>query len=294
MRSLHVHSGRRARALAATRDVVTLLELRTGTLVTATAVTAALAAGQDSPGVLAALAAAAFSSCCGAVSLKHWLDRDRDGCMPRVHDRPLPSGRLAPNVALGLGVGLMLLPLAAEGPLGPGATLYLLGGAVAYALVSTAWLQRRTPLSAVGAGTAGSFAALAGWQTAAATLRPAPMMLAGVLFLWGATHSWSFAIARTDDAHEGRVPPLGAAEGRGRAAHSVAASAVGLVTWSVVLGAFLPWPYLVVAVPGGLWFLSRAARLTGDPSARRAWRLGTLSEVHLLILLGSVAVTALI
>ena len=274
------------------RDVIALLKLRIGTLITATAVASAVAAGQRSALTLVTLAAAAFLSSCGASSLNHWLDRDLDARMERTRDRPLPSGRLAPNVALGLGVALTLLPLAGAGVLGPGATFYLLAGAVTYAVVYTAWLKRRTPFSVVWGGAAGSFAALAGWQTAAGTLRPAPLILAGVLFLWTPSHFWSFAIAREHD-YRGNVPTLVAIAGRERAARAVAASALGLATWSILLGAFLTWPYLVFAVPSGVWFFALAVRLARDPSAARAWSLFKLSGVHLLVVLAGLAATGL-
>jgi protoheme IX farnesyltransferase len=275
------------------RDVVTLLKLRIGALITATAVAAALAAGQHDPRTLLVLAVAALLSSCGASSLNHWLDRDLDARMARTCERPLPSGRLAPSVALGLGIGLVLLPITAEGTLGPGATLYLLAGAATYALVYTAWLKRRTPFSIVWGGAAGSFAALAGWQTASSTFRPAPIILAGVLFLWTPSHFWSFAIAREHDYRAGGVPTLVAIAGIRRAGRAVAAGAAGLVVWSILLGAFLPWPYLVFAVPSGVWFLALALRLGRDPSPARAWSLFKLSGVHLLIVLAGLTAAGL-
>lgn len=276
------------------RDLVTLLKLRIGVLITATAVAAAVAAGQHEPRTLLVLAAAALLSSSGASSLNHWFDRDLDARMTRTCERPLPSGRLAPSVALGLGVALCLLPLVAEGTLGPGATLYLLAGAATYAVVYTAWLKRRTPFSVVWGGAAGSFAALAGWQTAASTFRPAPLVLAGVLFLWTPSHFWSFAIARDRDYRAAGVPTLVAIAGVERAGRAVAASAAGLAAWSILLGAFLPWPYLLFALPSGVWFLSLALRLAQDPSPARAWSLFKLSGAHLLAVLAGLTVAGLI
>jgi protoheme IX farnesyltransferase len=275
------------------RDVITLLKLRIGTLIAATAVASAVAAGQREGRTLLVLTAAAFLSSCGASSLNHWLDRDLDARMARTCDRPLPGGRLAPGVPLGLGLGLCLLTVTAEAEIGPGATLYLAAGALTYAVVYTAWLKRRTPFSIVWGGAAGSFAALAGWQTASSTLAPAPLLLAGVLFLWTPSHFWSFAIARANDYRTAGVPTLVAVAGRERAARAVAASAAGLVAWSILLGAFLPWPYLAFAAPGGAWFLVLAVRLARDPSPSRAWSLFKLSGVHLLVVLAGLAAAGL-
>jgi protoheme IX farnesyltransferase len=275
------------------RDVITLLKLRIGALITATAVAAGVAAGLHDAERLLVLAAAALTSSCGASCLNHWLDRDIDARMTRTCGRPLPDGRLAPGVALGLGCGLILLPVSAEHTLGLGATLYLLAGSVTYAGVYTAWLKRRTPFSIVWGGAAGSFAALAGWQAAASTLRPAPLVLAGVLFLWTPSHFWSFAIARDRDYRAAGVPTLVAVAGVERAARAVAASAAGLVLWSLLLGVYLPWPYLLLAAPSGLWFLALAARLARDPSQARAWSLFKLSGAHLLFVLAGLVAAGL-
>jgi protoheme IX farnesyltransferase len=196
-------------------------------------------------------------------------------------------------VALALGIVLTLAPLAVVGILGLGATLYLLAGAVTYALVYTAWLKRRTPFSIVWGGAAGSFAALAGWQTAATTFRPAPLILAGVLFLWTPSHFWSFAIAREHDYRAGGVPTLVAISGPERAARVVVTSAIGLVTWSILLGAFLPWPYLALAVPAGAWFLWLACGLARTPTPDRAWRLFKSSGIHLLVVLAGLVAAGL-
>ena len=276
------------------QDVLTLLKLRIGALITATAVAAALAAGEHDARRLIVLAVATFACSSGAGALNHWLERDLDARMPRTRTRPLPSGRLSPHVALGLGLGLSFSPLVLEGRIGPGATAYLLAGAFTYVVVYTWWLKPRTPYAIVWGGACGSFAALAGWQCAASTLAPAPLLLAGVLFLWTPSHFWSFAIARNDDYAAAWVPTLAAVAGPARAARAVALGAAGLVFWSLVLGAFVPWPYLVFALPSGLWFGALAARLAREPSPDRAWSVFKASGVHLLVVLAGLALAGLV
>lgn len=276
------------------RDVITLLKLRIAALITATSVASALAAGQRGGHALLVLAGATAAASAGAGALNHWLDRDLDARMPRTRTRPLPDGRLSPNVALGLGLALVLIGAStATTVLGPGAAAFLLAGAATYVVVYTWWLKPRTPYSIVWGGAAGSFAALAGWQTAASTLAPAPLVLAGVLFLWTPSHFWSFSIARAGDYRLGGVPTLAALAGPRRAARAAAASAAGLVLWSWALGLLVPWPYLLAALPAGAWFLAGAVRLAREPSAERAWRVFRASGVHLLVVLAGLAAAGL-
>jgi protoheme IX farnesyltransferase len=276
------------------RDVLTLLKPRIGALIAATAVASAVAGGEHDGRSLAVLALATFAAASGAGSLNHWLDRDLDARMPRTRSRPLPDGRLSPSVALGLGLLLVLIGAStATTEFGPGVATYLLAGAATYVVLYTAWLKPRTPHSIVWGGAAGSFAALAGWQAASSTLAPAPLVLAGVLFLWTPSHFWSFAIARADDYARGGVPTLVAVAGPVRAARTAAASATGLVLWSWLLCGFLPWPYALAVVPAGVWFLRPTLALARDPSPAAAWRVFKLSGLHLLLVLAGLVVAGI-
>ena len=272
-------------ASASWRDVVTLLKLRIGALVVVTATAAAVAAGSRSLPGLAVLVLACLAASSGASALNHYLDRDLDARMARTASRPVASGRLSPRLALVLGLALVASSQAAGPVLGWGPTLYLLAGAGTYAVVYTAWLKRRTPYSIVLGGAAGSFAALAGWETAATTWAPAPQLLALVLFLWTPTHFWSLAIVLERDYRAAGVPALPAIVGAARTAEVVWLNTAALVASSLLLGAYVGWPYLVLAVPLGGWFLLCAHRLRRDPVEARAWVTFKLSGAYLLVLL---------
>jgi protoheme IX farnesyltransferase len=286
----------RARPTAvARRDLLALLKLRIDALIVMVALASAVAAGQTSPAVLGILAAACLLASAGASSVNHYVDRELDARMERTRRRPIPSGRLPePKVALWLGCGLILLSQAVAAPLlGPVASTYLLCGALTYAVVYSWWLKPRTPYSIVVGGAAGSFAALAGWQTGGGTWAPAPLALAAVLFLWTPSHFWSLAIVLENDYRAARLPMLSAVAGAARTAAAVLANTIALVASSLLLGALLPWPYLAAALPAGGWYLFEAARLDrrpDHPTARRAFKL---SGVYLLLLLVGLALTPL-
>jgi len=267
------------------RDVVALLKLRIDTLVVCVALAAAVAAGPTSPTRLAVLGLACLLASAGASSLNHFLDRHFDGRMARTRTRPLPAGRLSPRVALWLGLALVGLSQTAAAVLGLLPALYLLAGALTYALVYTWWLKPRTPWSIVLGGAAGSFAALAGWEVSATTLAPAPILLAAVLFLWTPSHFWSLAIVLERDYREAGLPMLSALAGARGTARAVVWNTAALVAASLALGPFVPWPYLAVAVPAGLGFLACVADLERHPDTGRARRAFKLSGLYLLVLL---------
>ena len=278
------------------RDLIVLLKLRIDALIVCVSLAAAVAAGQTGAGTLGALAFACLLASAGASSINHYVDREIDLRMERTRSRPIPSGRLAePRVALWLGAGLIAASQAAAIPLlGPVPALYLLCGALTYAVVYSWWLKPRTPYSIVVGGAAGSFAALAGWQTGTGTWSPAPLALAAVLLLWTPSHFWSLAIVLEDDYKAARLPMLSAVVGPARTAAAVLANTAALVAFSIVLAAFLPWPYLAVALPAGVWYLTETVKLHRCPDRPTAWRAFKLSGLYLLLLLIGLVLTPLV
>lgn len=271
---------------AAWRDVLTLLKLRIDALVVFVALAAAVAAGTRSPAVLVALAAACFASSAGASALNHYLERETDARMHRTRHRPLPSGRIAePRIALWLGVGLIVASQVAMPVLGVATSLYLLAGAATYAFVYTWWLKPRTPYSIVLGGAAGSFAALAGWQTGATTLALAPLLFAAVLFLWTPSHFWSLAIVYEDDYRAAGIPMLPAVVGARRTASAVHANTIALVATSLALVPLLGVVYGVAAALAGAAFLRDTYALRKHADKRHAWRTFKASGLYLLALL---------
>jgi protoheme IX farnesyltransferase len=272
------------RAVPLWRDLLVLLEPRIDALVVLVAVAGAVASGETRSGRIGLLAAASFTAAAGASALNHHYERGTDALMERTRARPLPAGRVAPAVALVLGVVLVSLSQLLALPLGLGVGLYLLAGALTYALVYTRWLKPRTPWAVVWGGAAGSFAVLAGWQAHASTWRPAPQVLAAVLFLWTPSHVWSFGIARADDYRRSPFPLLTSLLPARRAAAVVRATTLGLVVTAAAAGLWLHWPYLVVAVPAGLWLARQARLLQADPSPEQASAFFKRSCVYLLAL----------
>jgi len=88
-------------------DWIALLKPRVMTLVVFTALVGLIVAPEPIHPVLglaAILAVTIGAGASGAINM--WYDRDIDALMRRTASRPIPSGRIAPEAALGYGVAL--------------------------------------------------------------------------------------------------------------------------------------------------------------------------------------------
>jgi protoheme IX farnesyltransferase len=81
--------------------------------------------------------------------------------------------------------------------------------------------------------------------------------------------------------------------GPARTATAVALNTVCLVACSLLLCGFVGWPFAIVAVPAGIWFLAETLSLHRHPERARAWRTFKLSGLYLLLLLVGLVVSPL-
>src|SRR6185369_17746847 len=177
--------------LAAMRMAISLLKLRIGFAIAASALAVLGASG----------AAGAFN---------HYYERDLDRLMKRTRSRPFASGLfqaspLWPAGFLVLLVASLALAAATGGTM---AAAFVFLGAFTYGIVYTVWLKRRSVWNIVVGGLAGSFAVLAGAAAVDPSPQVVPVLLALVLFLWTPPHFWSLAAAKGDDYARAGVPML--------------------------------------------------------------------------------------
>jgi protoheme IX farnesyltransferase len=144
----------------------------------------------------------------GASVLNHVIEREPDALMRRTENRPLPAGRLDPDVALLFGValgvaGLLELALAVN-------LLTALLGAVAlagYVFVYTP-LKRVTSLATVVGAVPGAIPPMMGWSAVRGQLDPAAWVLFGILFFWQMPHFLAIAWLCREDYARGGFPML--------------------------------------------------------------------------------------
>jgi protoheme IX farnesyltransferase len=279
--------------LAAVRMTVSLLKLRIGVAIVASAL--AGVAATSGPALAwwqsAGLALAVLGASGAAGAFNHYYERDLDRLMGRTRSRPFATGVFQPSPWWLAGFVLLLLAsvllaLATGGTL---AAFFVFLGAFTYGIVYTVWLKRRSVWNIVIGGLAGSFAVLAG----AAAVDPAPQLfpvvLAIVLFLWTPPHFWSLAAAKSEDYARAQVPMLPLAVPP-RAwtlailAHTIALVAISLVPLWFGQGLL----YGIGAGAGGAMFIWKSFALYRTPTKQAAMANFFASLMQLLLLIAGV------
>jgi heme o synthase len=277
--------------LAAVRLTVSLLKLRIGIAIAASALAgiAATSGPVLSSWRAAAVALAVLGAFDAAGAFNHYYERDLDRLMRRTRGRPFATGAFRPGWGWLAGFAALLvasLALAAAAGGGVSAS-YVFLGAFTYGVVYTVWLKRRSTWNIVVGGLAGSFAVLAGAAAVDATPQFVPTVLALVLFLWTPPHFWSLAAAKGDDYRSAGIPMLplvtpAHAWTLAILTHTAALFVISLTPLFCGYGAI----YGLGAGVGGGYFLWKSWRLHRDPTKPNAMTnfLASLIQLGLLIL----------
>ena len=246
---------------------------------------------------LLTLGVATLVASSSAGAFNQYYERDVDARMRRTHTRPFVTGRFEANGWWASAIVLALLISVAAAAIATNwlAALYLFLGAFTYGVVYTVWLKRRTWLNIVIGGLSGSFAVLVGSAAMGATLSPAPLILAIVLFLWTPPHFWALAFACRHDYESARIPMLPVIATERTSTLAILVHALILVPLSS-----LPYwygmgeIYLAGAISGGVFFIYYCVRLFLRPSIPLAWRTFAASIVQLGLLLVAAVVDRLV
>jgi len=212
--------------------------------------------------------------------LNMWLERDVDALMTRTGNRPLPAGRLSPDIAFAF--GLTLAALSIPMLLLVNLTTCLLGLA---ALVSYVWvytpLKRRTYLALLVGAVPGAMPPLLGWSTVTGTVGLGGGLLFLFLFLWQLPHFAAITIFRAEDYRRAGLRVVSVEHGEGAARHMIALYTALLVATSFT---FVPLrlaglKYEVAAALCGAAFLALALRgtLAGPSFDSKRWAKGVFA-----------------
>ena len=199
-----------------------------------------------------------------AGALNMWWDADIDSVMKRTQTRAIPSGRVAPGEALGIGATLsafsVVLLYLATNALAAGILAFII---FFYAVIYTMWLKRTTPHNTVIGGLAGALPPLVGWTAATGSLAIEPLLMVALIFMWSPPHFWALALFVKLDYGMTKIPMLTETHGQRVTRNHILFYTLALIPFSVGL-AFTPvggWLYLVVAVATSLWFAQAAYKV---------------------------------
>ncbi|SEB51962.1 heme o synthase [Rhodobacter sp. 24-YEA-8] len=197
-------------------DYVQLLKPRVMSLVVFTALVGLLVAPVHLHPVEAFSAILFIALGAGASgALNMWWDADIDAVMRRTQSRPVPSGRVEPGEALGIGLSMSVLSVLMLGL----ATNWLAAGLLAftiffYAVIYTMWLKRWTPQNIVIGGAAGAFPPMIGWVAATGSVGLEAVLMFALIFMWTPPHFWALALFINSDYSKAKVPMLTVTHGK--------------------------------------------------------------------------------
>ena len=193
------------------KDLVTLTKPRVMVLLLVTATGGmVLAAGGIPPlGVAAAVLVGGALASGGAGSINHGIEGGIDRTMVRTRQRPVASGRVSPQFAIGFGIALNAVSFVLLSSVANVLAASLaVGGSVFYVFVYTMWLKRTTVQNIVIGGAAGAVPPLVGWAAVTGGLDLPALYLFAIVFFWTPPHFWALSLLIQDDYARARVPML--------------------------------------------------------------------------------------
>jgi protoheme IX farnesyltransferase len=217
-------------------------------------------------------------------AVNHWVDQRIDAVMERTKDRPLPTGGLQSNAAIGFALILcaisMVMLLVFVNALTAILTLISMIG---YAVIYTMFLKRNTPHNIVLGGAAGAAPPLLGWAAVTGSVNTEALLLFMIIFIWTPPHFWALAIRRRDDYAKAGVPMLPVTHGI-----EFTKCQVLLYTFMLLAVTLIPFIidmtgliYLAGAVGLGIMFIYHAWKLFRGKNDEHAMKTFAYSIVYL-------------
>lgn len=241
----------------------------------------------------AVLTIAATAAVVGAANaLNNYLERDVDGRMRRTRDRPLPSGRVEPFVALALGLlvpafALPVLALVAT----PLAAMLAFLALVVYVAVYTPMKPRSTAALFVGAFP-GAIPPLIGWTAVTGRLDAGGLALFALLFVWQLPHFLAISIYLAEDYARGGLRVFALVHGEPATRGWIAATSAAVLPASLVLVplGLAGLAYGAVALLAGFALLAYALAGLHGTGGRWARNLFLATLLHLTVLFAALLV----
>ncbi len=277
-------------------DYIALLKPRVMSLVVYTAIAGMLVAPRGMNPVLdiaALLAIAVGAGASGALNM--WFDADIDAVMKRTASRPIPTGRITREEALGFGLTLSALSVFTLGIVANWFAAGLLAFTIFfYVVIYSMWLKRSTPQNIVIGGAAGAFPPMVAYAAVTGGLGWASVALFALIFVWTPPHFWALALVKSDEFAKAGIPMLPNVAGADRTrrdilAYTLVLAPVGMLPY--LLG-FATLAYGALSAVLGTAMIGLAWRCyrvrTGGAADRTAMALFSFSILYLFLLFAEI------
>ncbi len=143
----------------------------------------------------------------GSAILNMWFDRIIDSKMDRTKFRPIPSGNISANTALGIGLIFSFFSVVGLFFFGNiKASILLAFTILYYSVFYTMYLKHKTAQNIVIGGLAGALPPVIAWISISSEQIFYPTILCLIIFLWTPPHSWALAIFRNQDYSDADIP----------------------------------------------------------------------------------------
>jgi len=150
-----------------------------------------------------------FILACGSAALNHYQDRDKDALMKRTVNRPIPSGKISPNMVLFVAISEIAV----------GTYIIYLGSnflAAQLGLLALIWyngiytpLKRKTAFAVVPGSIIGAIPPMVGWVAGGGQLSdPRLFILAFFFFIWQVPHFWLLMLKYGKEYEEAGYPSI--------------------------------------------------------------------------------------
>jgi protoheme IX farnesyltransferase len=276
------------------RDLVALTKPRIISLLLVTTIAPMYVAGDPSWQLVLAVFVGGYLMAGGANAVNMYMDRDIDDRMSRTRLRPIPSGRMRPEVVLAFGVlcattATFLLAHVANVLT---ATLAL-GGFYTYVFVYTRWLKRSSPQNIVIGGAAGAFPPLVGVASVTGRIDLLGIYLFLIIFYWTPPHFWALALNKQRDYGRAGVPMAPLVWGERETMRNMLWYTLILIPLTLLPVAFgaLGMPYFVAALALGAWLLVGVVKvMRAADFVKPAWSVYKYSLLYLALLFAAMVV----
>tara|TARA_B100000029_G_scaffold437938_1_gene453445 strand:- start:303 stop:965 length:663 start_codon:yes stop_codon:yes gene_type:complete len=201
--------------------------------------------------------------------------------MKRTKSRPIPSGIIKADEALGLGIILSILSVVLLGLASNLLASFLLASSILfYIFIYTIWLKRKTYYNIVIGGAAGALPPLIGWVSVTNHISAFPIILFLIIFIWTPPHFWALSLFSENDYEKAGLPMLPNVLGK-----TVTKRSILKYSYLLYLTSFLPYLlnfsgelylFVVIVLNTNFLYLAYHINTNDDKTSRKLFKFSII------------------